>query len=93
MDVESIESCVGAPYDLERFQLSGVAGDFTKTAHGKTLVYYNFPSPGIFARLAGAAAEPTADLVYLGGLSARAGIFVLFDALKILAQSGLQPSV
>ena len=71
----------------------GVAGDFTKTARGKTLVYYNFPSPALFARLAGAASQPTADLVYLGGLSVRAGIFVLFDALKILAQSGLQPSV
>jgi glycosyltransferase involved in cell wall biosynthesis len=72
----------------------GVAADFTKTTREKTLVYYNFPALELFApqrdvpRVA-----PSADLVYLGGLSERAGIFVLFDALKILAQRGVHPSV
>lgn len=71
----------------------GVAGDFTRVASEKILVHYNFPSLGLFAPFNGAAVRPSADLVYLGGLSERAGIFVLFDALKILAQKGIQPTV
>jgi glycosyltransferase involved in cell wall biosynthesis len=71
----------------------GVAADFMKIAGDKTLVYYNFPSLDLFAPLSMAVAEPSADLVYVGGLSERAGVFILFDALKILAQSGLRPSV
>jgi glycosyltransferase involved in cell wall biosynthesis len=71
----------------------GVAGDFMRAAGDKTLVYYNFPSLDLFTPLAIPVAQPSADLVYLGGLSERAGIFVLFDALKILAQRGVHPSV
>jgi glycosyltransferase involved in cell wall biosynthesis len=72
----------------------GVAGDFAKTASEKTLVHYNFPALGLFASWNGAAAaQPNADLVYLGGLSERAGIFVLFDALRILARRGMRPTV
>ena len=71
----------------------GVAADFRKIAGKKTLVYYNFPSLDLFAPLPAPVAGPSADLIYLGGLSERAGIFVLFDALKILAQRGVHPSV
>jgi glycosyltransferase involved in cell wall biosynthesis len=71
----------------------GVAADFVKDARAKTLVYYNFPSLDLFPSLPAAVDEPRADLVYLGGLSERAGIFVLFDALEILANNGLKPRV
>jgi glycosyltransferase involved in cell wall biosynthesis len=70
----------------------GVAGDFAKTAAKKTLVHYNFPSVGLFSSVNGSPA-PSADLVYIGGLSERTGIFVLFDALKILAEKGVHPTV
>ncbi|MGH7854072.1 MAG: glycosyltransferase family 4 protein [Candidatus Binatia bacterium] len=72
---------------------TGVAADFMRTAADKTLVYYNFPSLDLFTPLSMPVAKPDADLVYLGGLSERAGIFVLFDALKILAGNGVKPSV
>ncbi|MGH9818395.1 MAG: glycosyltransferase, partial [Candidatus Acidiferrales bacterium] len=70
----------------------GVAADFAGTAPLKTVVHYNFPPLELFRPLDGAPAQPAADLVYLGGLSQRAGIFVLFDALQILAQSGIRPT-
>jgi glycosyltransferase involved in cell wall biosynthesis len=69
----------------------GVANDFIRTAPGKMLLHYNFPSLALFGRPNSVHAQPTADLVYLGGLSERAGFFVLLDALEILAQSGLRP--
>jgi glycosyltransferase involved in cell wall biosynthesis len=71
----------------------GVADDFMRMAPGKILIHYNFPSLALFARPDGAPPRPTADLVYLGGLSERAGIFVLLDALEILAASGIKPTV
>jgi glycosyltransferase involved in cell wall biosynthesis len=71
----------------------GVAGDFMRTAPGKILLHYNFPSLDLFAQPGGTPPRPTADLVYLGGLSERAGIFVLLDALEILAASGIKPTV
>ncbi len=50
----------------------------------RTIVFYNFPNLAFFPSCH--AARPRAfDLVYRGGLSDRAGIFVLIDALKLLA--------
>jgi glycosyltransferase involved in cell wall biosynthesis len=71
----------------------GVARDFAKPAAKKTLIHYNFPALGLFAADNRAASQPTADLVYVGGLSERAGVFVLFDALKILAEQAIRPTV
>jgi glycosyltransferase involved in cell wall biosynthesis len=71
----------------------GVAADFARTAAKKTMVHYNFPSLGLFASANSVPAQPSADLVYVGGLSERAGIFVLFDALKSLAGKGMRPTV
>lgn len=71
----------------------GVALDFARGAAAKTLIYYNFPSLGVFARFKGPPVRPSTDLVYLGGLSERAGIFVLFEALQILAQQSIRPTV
>jgi glycosyltransferase involved in cell wall biosynthesis len=69
----------------------GVAADFMKIAPRKIFLHYNFPALDLFAQPDGPP-RPTADLVYLGGLSERAGIFVLLDALEILAASGIKPT-
>jgi glycosyltransferase involved in cell wall biosynthesis len=70
-----------------------VQQDFQHVALHKAIVYYNFPTLSLFAP---APAEPSvaqADLVYIGGMSDRSGIFVLLDALALLAQQGITPSV
>ncbi len=67
----------------------GVLEDFQRVADKKSIVYYNYPIPSLFASSNAA----KADLVYIGGMSDRAGTFVLLDALTILAQHGLRPTV
>jgi hypothetical protein len=69
-----------------------VAADFQKVAREKTIVYYNFPVPSLFAAN-GKRVTATADLVYVGGMSERSGIFVLLDALALLAAKNCRPSV
>jgi glycosyltransferase involved in cell wall biosynthesis len=57
-----------------------------KVGASKKLVLYNFPNLGLFA-----APTPRAkqfDVVYRGGLSERAGTYVLLDAMRILAAHG-----
>jgi glycosyltransferase involved in cell wall biosynthesis len=56
-------------------------------------VYYNFPSLSLFAP--GPAQGPVSktDLVYIGGMNERTGMFVLLDALVELAVQGIRPSV
>jgi glycosyltransferase involved in cell wall biosynthesis len=70
-----------------------VQQDFRHVALHKTIVYYNFPTLSLFTP---APAEPPvvqADLVYIGGMSERSGIFVLLDALVLLAKQGITPFV
>jgi glycosyltransferase involved in cell wall biosynthesis len=70
-----------------------VQQDFQHVALHKCIVYYNFPMLSVFTP---APAEPSvaqADLVYIGGMSDRAGIFVLLDGLALLAKQGITPSV
>jgi glycosyltransferase involved in cell wall biosynthesis len=69
-----------------------VAADFQNVAEKKTIVYYNFPVPSLFAAN-GKKISATADLVYVGGMSERSGIFVLLDALALLARQNIRPSV
>jgi glycosyltransferase involved in cell wall biosynthesis len=71
----------------------GVAEDFKKAGSENVFVHYNFPTADLFGNVNLVPVSPTCDLVYIGGLSERAGIFVLFDALKILAQRGVRPTV
>jgi glycosyltransferase involved in cell wall biosynthesis len=68
----------------------GVESDFRKTAAERTLVYYNFPVPAVFKPSMNGA--PKADLVYIGGMSERSGIFILLEALALLAKKGLRPT-
>jgi glycosyltransferase involved in cell wall biosynthesis len=69
-----------------------VAEDFQKMASEKTIVYYNYPVLSVFVAN-GKKVTANADLVYVGGMSDRAGIFVLLDALTLLAKRGWRPSV
>jgi glycosyltransferase involved in cell wall biosynthesis len=53
-------------------------------SRGPQIVFYNFPNLDLFPSCPAAHAKPF-DLVYRGGLSERAGIFVLIEALRLLA--------
>jgi glycosyltransferase involved in cell wall biosynthesis len=70
-----------------------VENDFRRLGAKRTCVYYNFPTLSLFTR--GGAVPPATrvDLVYVGGMSDRTGIFVLLDALALLAQEGIRPTV
>jgi len=70
-----------------------VQNDFLRVAQKKTLVFYNFPELSLFQSSCDTALDVQADLVYVGGISERAGTFVLLDALKLLAQQGIYPTV
>jgi glycosyltransferase involved in cell wall biosynthesis len=71
----------------------GVEGDFKRLVPNKTQLYYNFPSLAVFAQPSRPSFVHPVDLVYIGGMSQRSGIFVLFEALSLLAQEGIEPSV
>jgi len=70
-----------------------VQHDFQHVARHKAIVYYNFPTLSVFAPETPEIPVAQADLVYIGGMSERAGIFVLLDALALLARQGRTPSV
>jgi glycosyltransferase involved in cell wall biosynthesis len=62
------------PFTLRRFARSG---------HSRKLVFYNFPNLDLFPPI-----RPRAksfDVVYRGGLSERAGTFLLLEAVRLLA--------
>jgi len=70
-----------------------VQEDFLHVAREKTLVFYNFPESSLFTSSGHEHSDIQADLVYVGGISERAGTFVLLDALTLLAQQGVHPTV
>ena len=70
-----------------------VGKDFQRVAAHKTLVYYNFPTLSLFTPDTAEPPVAQADLVYIGGMSERAGVFVLLDALALLARQGRTPAV
>lgn len=65
------------PYTLRRL---------ARTGRSHKLVFYNFPNLDYFP--APSPVEKPFDLVYRGGLSERAGTYVLLEALRILADKG-----
>jgi glycosyltransferase involved in cell wall biosynthesis len=71
----------------------GVEGDFRAVAATRKIVYYNFPVLSVFEPSRPGPPVTKADLVYIGGMSERAGTFVLLDALVELAAQGIRPSV
>jgi glycosyltransferase involved in cell wall biosynthesis len=71
----------------------GVENDFRLLGAKRTCVYYNFPRLSLFKPALQVPPAPRVDLVYVGGMSDRTGIFVLLDALALLAQEGIRPTV
>ena len=69
-----------------------VLKDFEGTAGKKAIVQYNFPKASMFTAQTTKISAPVADLVYIGGMSDRAGTYVLLDALALLAERGLRVS-
>ena len=69
-----------------------VLKDFEGTAGKKTIVQFNFPKVSLFAEPATKNSAAVADLVYIGGMSDRAGTYVLLDALALLAERGIRVS-
>ncbi len=59
---------------------------FAKVGASKKLVLYNFPNLDLFP--AAAFRPKQFDIVYRGGLSERAGTYVLLDAMRLLAAQG-----
>jgi glycosyltransferase involved in cell wall biosynthesis len=70
-----------------------VENDFRLLGAKRTCVYYNFPTLSLFAPDHTALPASRVDLVYVGGMSDRTGIFILLDALTLLAQEGIRPTV
>jgi glycosyltransferase involved in cell wall biosynthesis len=70
-----------------------VQNDFRHWGAQRTFVYYNFPTLSLFTPDVTKPASTKVDLVYIGGMSERTGIFVLLDALALLAQEGVRPTV
>ena len=68
---------------------SGSLRPLAKTGKSRKLVLYNFPNLKFFPPVENT--EKCYDLVYRGGLSERAGTFVLLEALRLLADRGITP--
>ena len=62
----------------------------SKTGNSKKLVFYNFPNLDFFPPPRASAKR--FDVVYRGGLSDRAGTFVLLEAMKLLAERRPKPA-
>jgi glycosyltransferase involved in cell wall biosynthesis len=70
------------PFTLRRLARAG---------NSRKLVFYNFPNLEFFP--APSRATKKTDLVYRGGLSDRAGTYLLLDALRLLADQGRSVSL
>jgi glycosyltransferase involved in cell wall biosynthesis len=70
---------------------SGTLRPHAKVGKSRKLVFYNFPNLQFFPEPA--PVDKAFDLVYRGGLSERAGTFVLLNALRLLKERGLPVSL
>lgn len=87
--VNSIEQlaahCLDGVMTADPFTLQRLA----RTGKSKKLVFYNFPNLDFFPRPQ--PCEKRFDIVYRGGLSDRAGTYVLLEAVKLLAERRPKP--
>jgi glycosyltransferase involved in cell wall biosynthesis len=73
---------------------NAVEQDFLRFAAGKIFCFYNFPTLALFGAPAPEPVAIPADLIYLGGISERSGIYVVLDALRLLRdRDGLRPTL
>jgi len=71
----------------------GVLNNFSHVSENRKIVFYNLPSLDIFKKNSSGRLKKSYDIVYLGGMSERAGTFVLVKAIHQLVLSGLKPRV
>lgn len=71
----------------------GVLNAFPHVSSNRKIVFYNLPSLDIFKEMPSERLKKSYDIVYLGGMSERAGTFVLIKAIQHLVLSGLEPRV
>src|ERR1700722_16815570 len=64
---------------------------FARAGKSRKLVFFNFPNLDLFP--SPEAATKSFDIVYRGGLSMRAGIWVLLDAMRLPADRGRTPKL
>jgi glycosyltransferase involved in cell wall biosynthesis len=70
-----------------------VLNAFPHVPSNRKMVFYNLPSLDIFKELPHDPSEKSYDIVYLGGMSERAGTFILIEAIQNLVLSGLKPRI
>jgi glycosyltransferase involved in cell wall biosynthesis len=66
---------------------SGTLRPVARVGHSRKLTFYNFPNLEVFPAPRATAAKDF-DVVYRGGLSERAGTWVLLEAVRMLALQG-----
>jgi len=66
---------------------AGTLRQYAKSGKSKKLVFYNLPNLQFYPEPP--TQEKEFDLVYRGGLSERAGTFILLEALKMLSEQGV----
>jgi glycosyltransferase involved in cell wall biosynthesis len=66
---------------------SGTLRRVARVGHSRKLTFYNFPNLEVFPAPKASAAKDF-DVVYRGGLSERAGTWVLLEAVRLLAVRG-----
>ena len=91
----SVSRCVAFAENIAaRFLDAVVTADsqtlrrIARAGHSRKMVLYNFPNLDFFPSPAGSRRPKEFELVYRGGLSERAGTFLLLEALRILRREG-----
>ena len=87
--VDSIEQLAARCFDGVMTADPSTLRRLSRTGKSKKLVFYNFPNLDFFP--APKPSEKRFDIVYRGGLSDRAGTFVLLAAVKLLAEQRAKP--
>jgi len=70
------------PFVLERFN---------HVPDRRKIIFYNFPPLDLFAQTVAQGLPKSYDVVCIGGMSERSGVFVLLKAIQSLAHSGMRP--
>jgi len=85
--VEGLQRLAAVCFDGVMTADPGTLRRVARVGRSRKLTFYNFPNLEVFPPPQPAAAKDF-DLVYRGGLSERAGTWVLLEAMKLLAERG-----
>jgi glycosyltransferase involved in cell wall biosynthesis len=90
--IAALESVAALCFDAILTADSLTLRRLARTGSSHKRVFYNFPNLDFFPRPA-RQIEKRFDLVYRGGISERAGTFLLLDALRLLTRESRRPSL